>query len=329
MSICLRRRDFITFFGGAAAWPLAVRAQQRSMPVVGVLTPGAATGGSGGDRETGLRRGLAETGYVEGRNVAFEYRFADGQMDRLPQMAADLVNRKVAVIATNSTFGVQAAKAATTTIPIVFLTGGDAVDLGLVASYNRPGGNLTGTTVYTNELWTKRVELMRELVPSVSVIGMLVNPNNVLTDRAVREAQNAARLLGVQLLILDGSTENEIDAAFASLFRQGAGALIVQDEAAIGNRRDQVLVLAGHYRIPAGYPFPEYARAGGLMSYGPSLTDAWRQVGNYVGRILKGDKPSDLPVVLPTKFELFLNLRRAKALGLPAKLLAIADEVIE
>jgi putative ABC transport system substrate-binding protein len=327
----MKRREFIAGLGSAAAWPVVARAQQPAMPVIGFLSTGRKAGLQAAERDAGFRKGLAEAGFVEDHNVTVEYRFADGQIERLPQLAADLVNRKVAVIVTNSTFGVPAAKAATTTIPIVFFTGGDLVELGFVASYNRPGENLTAIAVFTNEIWTKRVELTRELVPAVSLLGMLVNPNNVVTGRAVREAQEAVRLTGQQLLIVSGNTAAAIDDAFLNLVRDRAGALLVQDETAINNQREQILVLAAHYRIPGAYPFPEWARDGGLMSYGPSLVDAWRQVGAYAGRLLKGAHPADLPVVVPNKFDLVINLKTAKALGLtiPETLLATADEVIQ
>jgi putative ABC transport system substrate-binding protein len=270
-------------------------------------------------------------GFVEHQNVGIDYRWAEGRYDRLPVLAADLVGRKVVLIVTNGTLGALAAKSATATIPIVFVNGGDPVTVGLVASFSRPSSNLTGITLYTNELWTKRIALMRELVPSADLLGMLVNPDNPITESAVKDAKEAARVLGRRILVLDGSTASKLDTAFSDLVRQGAGALVVQDEPTIGNQRDRVLDLAARYAIPAGYPFPEYATAGGLMSYGPSIVDGYHQVGVYAGKILKGAKPADLPVVVPTKFDFVLNLKTAKALGLTlsSTLLAIADEVVE
>jgi putative ABC transport system substrate-binding protein len=325
----MKRREFITLLGGAAAaWPQAARAQP-SVPVIGYLTTGSPN--SAAPQVAAFHQGLNEMGFVEHQNVGVDYRWAEARYDRLPALAADLVGRKVALIATNGTLGALAAKAATTTIPIVFVNGGDPVALGLVASFSRPGSNLTGTTLYTNELWTKRIAMMRELVPPAELIAMLVNPDNPLTESAVRDAKEAARILGRRILVLDGSTESKMDTAFRELVGQSAGALVVQDEPTIGNQRDRLVALAARHAIPAGYPFPEYAAAGGLMSYGPSLVDGFRQVGVYAGRILRGAKPADLPVVVPTKFDFVLNLRTAKALGLTVSptLLAIADEVIE
>jgi putative ABC transport system substrate-binding protein len=325
----MRRRDFMTLVGGAAAaWPLAAHAQQPALPVIGFLSTGAPNAAA--PMVAAFHKGLNETGLVEHQNVGIDYRWAEGQYDRLPNLLADLISRKVSLIATNGTVAALEAKSATATIPIVFMVGSDPVSLGLVASFSRPGSNLTGTTTYTNELWTKRIALMRELVPSADLIGMLVNPGNPITESAVKEAREAARVLGRRLLILDGSTVTKIDAAFTELLGQGAGALVVQDEPTIGNQRERVFALAARHAIPTGFPFSEYA-VGGLMSYGPSVTDGYRQVGVYVGRILKGAKPADLPVVVPTKFDFVLNLKIAKALGLAVSptLLAIADEVIE
>jgi putative ABC transport system substrate-binding protein len=326
----MKRRDFITLLGGgAAAWPLVARAQQPALPVIGYL----ATGGPNyaAMQVAAFHKGLNEMGFVEHQNVGLDYRWAEGRYDRLPVLAADLVGRKVVLIVTNGTLGALAAKSATATIPIVFLNGGDPVTLGLVASFSRPGSNLTGITLYTNELWTKRIALMRELVPSAELLGMLVNPANPLTESAVRDAREAARVLGRRILVLDGSTASKLDTAFTDLVGQGAGALVVQDEPTIGFQLDQLVALAARHAIPAGYPLREHATAGGLMSYGPSIVDGFYQMGVYAGKILKGAKPDDLPVVVPTKFDFVLNLKTAKALGItvPPTLLAIADDVIE
>jgi putative ABC transport system substrate-binding protein len=326
----MRRREFITLLGGAAAaWPVAARAQQSTVPVIGYLATGAPNASA--PQVAAFHKGLNEMGFVEHQNVGIDYRWAEGRYDRLPALATDLVGRKVVLIVTNGTPGALAAKSATATIPIVFLNGGDPVTVGLVASSSRPGSNLTGITLYTNELWAKRIALMRELVPSAELLGMLVNLENPLTESAARDAREAARVLGRRILVLDGSTERKMDTAFTDLVGQGASALVVQDEAAIYIQRDQLIALAARHAIPAGYPFPEYATAGGLMSYGPSVVDGYHQVGVYAGKILKGAKPADLPVVVPTKFDFVLNLKTAKTLGLtvPPSLLAIADEVIE
>ena len=330
----MQRRSFITLLGAsAAAWPLTAGAQQRALPVVGLLSATSPEGDA--QSVSRIRAGLAETGFVEARNVAIEYRYANSQIDHLPALAADLVRRQVSVIVAISANPALAAKAATTTIPTVFSIGGDAVEqLGLVASYNRPGGNMTGVTAYSNELWSKRVEQMRELVPSATVIGILVNPNNPGTERATRGARDAGRVLGRQILILNANTDAEIDAAFASLVQQRAGAVLVQGEPFLISRRDQIIALAARHSIPASYPNPADSFAGGLISYGTSQAnraDLDRQLGVYTGRILKGEKPADLPVIQPTRFELVINLKTAKALGLtiPPGVLAIVDEVIE
>ena len=326
----MKRRTFITLLGGAAtAWPLAVRAQQSAMPVIGVLD------GRSADESTplvaALRRGLNETGFVEGRNVAIEHHWAHGQYDRLPALAADLVRRQVTVIATSGNASALAAKTATATIPIVFLTGADPVQAGLVASLSRPGGNLTGVTSLGVELGPKRLELLHELVPAATTIAVLVNPANRSAEIQVRDMQAAALTLGLELHILQASTEREIDAAFATLTRLRAGALVISPEAFFNSRSEQLAALTVRHAVPAIYTYREFAAAGGLMSYGGSITDSYRQAGIYVGRILKGEKPADLPVQQSAKVELIVNMKTAKALGLtvPFALLGRADEVIE
>ena len=277
------------------------------------------------------RRSRARTGYVEGQNVAIEYRGAEGRYDRLPALAADLVGRKVDVIVTNGASGIAAAKGATSTIPIVFVGGGDPVEQGLVASLARPGGNLTGFSIFGSELNPKRLELLSELVPQAHVIALLVNPNNAASERQITDVQEAGRAKGVQLRVLKAGTDSDIDAAFASLIQLQAGALLVGSDPLLFSRRDQLVALASRHAVPAIYEWREFAVAGGLISYGTSLTGTWRQVGVYVGRVLSGAKPADLPVQRPTTFELVVNLNTAKALGLtvPPSILARADEVIE
>jgi putative ABC transport system substrate-binding protein len=329
----MRRREFSTLLGGAATastvWPFAARAQQKATPVIGFL--GAGTPGSTAPSVAALRQGLSETGYVEGQNLTIEYVWAEGRFDRLPALAADLVGRKVDVIVASADPAAQAAKNATSTIPIVFIAGDDAVRQGLVASLARPSGNLTGVSFLIIELNPKRFELLSELVPQAKVFALLVNPNNPAIEPIVRGVQEAARAKGVQLHILKAGTESEIDATFASLVQRQAGALLVATDPFFGSRREQILALAARHAVPAIYEFPEYARAGGLISYGTSLTAIYRQVGIYTGRILKGAKPADLPVVQPTTFVLVINLKAAKALGLtiPPAILSRADEVIE
>jgi putative ABC transport system substrate-binding protein len=325
----MRRREFITLIGGAAAaLPLAARAQQPTMPVIGFLnltSPDAFAGRLGG-----FRQGLKDTGYVEGENVAIEYRWADNQTDRLPALAAELVRRRVAVIVGN-TPSAFAAKAATTTIPIVFIVAEDPVRLGLVASLARPGGNLTGVNFFTGELVAKRLELLRELVPRAARVAVLVNPAGPDAETTLKDVEPAARAIGLQIPVLNASTSREINAAFATFVRERPDALFVGGDPFFSSRRVQLVHLATLHKVPAIFSNRDYVEAGGLMSYGSNLADAWRQVGVYTGRILKGAKPADLPVVQASKFELVINVESARMIGLtlPDKLLAAADEVLE
>jgi putative tryptophan/tyrosine transport system substrate-binding protein len=326
----MRRRELMLLVAGVTTVTRAVRAQQKAMPVIGFL--GLTSPGPAAALVAAFRQGLSETGYVEGQNVAIEYRWAEGHYDRLPALFADLVARKVdAISAGGGLTGALAAKSATSTIPIVFVQGGDPVEQGLVASLARPGGNLTGVSIQVGALMPKRLDLLSELVPQAGVIAVLVNPNNPNTERIIGDVQKLSRAKGVQLYILKAGAEGEIETAFASLVQLGAGALIVGADAFFNSRRDQLVALASRHAVPAVYEWREFAAAGGLLSYGPSITAVNRLAGTYVGKILKGAKPADLPVEQPTKFELVINLKTAKALGLtvPQSILARADEVIE
>jgi putative ABC transport system substrate-binding protein len=326
----MKRRDFINLLGGAAAWPLAARAQQKAMPVIGILAA-ASPDNIGAQRMlAAFREGLGEAGYVEGQNIAIEYRWAEAHFDRLPALAADLVNRKVDLIVTEGGDpSVVAAKQATSTIPVVFHTSGDPVASGLVASLARPGGNLTGVSLHG--LGAKRIELISELVPQAKAIGFLVNPNSPDADNEIRDAQQAARAKGVQLHVIKASSDSEIEPAFATLSQLRAGGLVVVGSPLFSGRVVQLIALVSRHAIPAIYGGRGYVDAGGLLSYGSDLAAVYRLKGIYTGRILKGAKPADLPVEQPSKFELVLNLKTAKALGLtvPQSLFARADEVIE
>jgi putative tryptophan/tyrosine transport system substrate-binding protein len=324
----MQRREFTMLLGGAAAWPLAARAQQPVIPVVGFLS-GRSPAESAGV-VAAFRKGLLETGYAEDQNVKIDFRWAEGQLDRLPALARELVHRPVDVIAALGESGLVA-KAATPSIPIVFGSGGDPVEMGLVASLNRPSSNITGATFLTAALGAKRLGLLRELVPGTEVVALLVNPNTPVGRVQIRDVQEAARGLGQRLVVLDAGTDEKIEAAFAALYPQRVSALLVGADPFFDTRRERLVALASQHRVPAIYQFREYALAGGLMSYGTSITDMYRLVGLYVGRVLKGEKPADLPVMQVTKFELVINLKTAKTLGLKISdnLLSLADEVIE
>jgi putative ABC transport system substrate-binding protein len=327
----VNRRALITLIGGgaAAAWPLAARAQQPPMPEVGFLH--ARSPDDTALQVAALRRGLAEIGYIEGQSVTIEYRFALGQYDRLPMMAEELARRPVAVLVAGSDPAALAAKAATTTIPIAFAVGADPVKLGLVASYNRSGGNATGMNILTSTLEAKRLGLLRELVPQAATIGILLNPNYPQAESHLRDMQEAARAVGLQIHVLRASTDREIEAAFESVAQHTILALAVSADPFFDTRRDKIVASAARYAVPTMYQFREHAVAGGLMSYGIDLPDVYRQVGGYAGRILKGAKPADLPVLQPTKFEFVINLQTARALGLevPNSMQLLADEIID
>jgi putative ABC transport system substrate-binding protein len=327
----MKRREFITLLGGAAAaWPLAASAQQPTMPVIGFLHSASPDGNA--ERLRAFRQGLKEAGFVEGENVAIEYRWADNQNERLSELAADLVRRRVAVIAAGGTPATFSAKAATTTIPVVFVVSEDPVKLGLVTSLARPGGNLTGINFLATELAAKRLELLRQLVPGATRIAVLVNPADAaVTETTLREAETAARAMGLQIQVHNASSSREIEASFATFVRERPDGLFVQSSALFNDRRVQLALLTVLRRLPATYPFRDYAEAGGLMSYGASLRDTFRQLGAQTGRILKGGKPADLPVVQSTKYEFVINLQAARAIEVevPNAVQLLADELIE
>jgi len=326
----MKRRAFISLLGGVvAAWPLTARAQQPAMPVIGFLN-GASPDGYA-PYVAAFRQGLKEAGYVDGQNATIEYRWAEGHYDRLPALAADLIQRKVTVIAATTTPAAQAAKAATSTVPIVFTTGGDPIKLGLVASLNRPGANVTGVSNLLVELGSKQLGLLRELVPPTTAIATLMNPNFSGTESQLGDVEAAARMLGLQLIVLRASTDREIDIAFATMAQQGGGALVLGVDPFFLERRDHIVTLAARHAIPAIYPVRDFAVAGGLMSYGTDFADSYRQAGIYAGRIVRGEKPADLPVQRSTKFEFVINFKTAKVLGLavPNAMQLLADEVIE
>jgi putative ABC transport system substrate-binding protein len=327
----MRRRDFLGLMSGVAvAWPLSARAQQSAPPVVGFLDSGSPTAFA--ERVTAFRRGLNDAGFLEGRDVAIEYRWAEGYYDRLPSMAAELVAHRVSVIvATGSPNSAEAALGATKTIPIVFANGGDPVKLGLVSSLSRPGGNATGVSYFNSPLGSKRLELVRNLIPTATVIGFVVNPSNPNADSDTKDTEAAASVIGAKIAVLKASSESEIDAVFATLAQLRPNALLVNNDAFFSSRNKQFVALAASHATPTIYSQRDYVMAGGLASYGTNITEGYRGAGTYTGRILKGAKPAELPILLPTKFELVINLKTAKTLGLtiPPTLLALADEVIE
>jgi putative ABC transport system substrate-binding protein len=326
----MRRREFISLLGGAAVWPIAASAQQPAMPVVGFLS--ARSAADSAQLLVAFRQGLKEASYTEGQNVTIEFRFAEGQYDRLPALATDLVRRQVAVIAAISgTPAAFAAKAATSVIPIVFANGANPVEFGLVASLNRPGANLTGVTFLAMATIAKRLEVLRDLVPTATAIAYLVNPNNQIAKDETKETKTAAHSLGLRFHVLNASAEHDIDKAFASMMQSRVGALVVGSDTFLSSRKQQLIMLAARHGIPTMYYEREFATAGGLISYGTDFADSYRQAGDYTGRILKGAKPGDLPVLQPTKFELVINMKTAKALGIevPDKLLSRADEVVD
>jgi putative ABC transport system substrate-binding protein len=328
MTFCIGRREFITLLGGAAAWPLAARAQP-AMPIIGFLN--STSPGTFGRQVAEFRQGLKEAGFVEGQNATIEYRWAHGQYERLTALAVELIQRPVAVLAATSTPAALAAKAATTTVPTVFTTAGNPVELGLVASLSRPGGNVTGVTQLNVEIGPKRLELARELNPTATIVGLLVNPTNPIAETLSRDLQAAARTLGLKLHVLNASTEREIDEAFATLVQRRAGALVIAADPFFNGRSGQLGALTLRHALPTIYSYHEFVDAGGLISYGGSIRDSYRWAGIYSGRILKGEKPADLPVQQSTKVELIVNLKTARTLGItvPTALLVRADEVIE
>jgi putative ABC transport system substrate-binding protein len=325
----MRRREFIGLIGSSAVWPIAIRAQQPSLPVIGCLE--SASQGQFADLFPAFRKGLSETGYIDGQNVRIEYRWAEGQYDRLPALTDELLRGHATLIFTTAFVSAQAAKAITTTVPIVFVSGPDPVQLGLVASLNRPGSNLTGVTLFTSTVVAKRLQLLLELRPEATKFAFVVNPRNTRAASDIQEIETAARALGRQIVVAKASTERDLEAAFETFAQRSIQALVIGGDPYFNSHAQQLVVLASRYAIPTIYPLNEFATVGGLMSYGSSISDAYRQAGIYAGRILKGAKPADLPVIQPTKFELAINLKTAKSLGLavPPALLARADEVIE
>jgi putative ABC transport system substrate-binding protein len=325
----MKRREFIVLISGTAALVVSARAQQPSLPVIGYLE--SASQGQFADLIPAFRKGLSETGYLDGQNVRIEYRWAEGQYDRLPTLTAELVRDHATIIFTTALISAQAAKGVTTTVPIVFVSGPDPVQFGLVASLNRPGGNLTGITLFTSTVGAKRLQLLRELLPAATTFAFIVNPSNTRADSDVEEMETAARALGQQIIVAKAGTDRDLETAFATLAQRSIQALVIGGDPFFNGQAQQLVALASHYAIPTVYPLHEFATAGGLMSYGSSISDAYRQAGIYAGHILKGAKPADLPVMQPTKFELVINLKTARTLGveIPPTLLARADKVIE